>query len=393
MKVILLGIGMQGSAALHDLARSRAVREIVAADRDLHGLRDRIARHGYGQQVRPRAIDAAASGTIDQVLAEGADVVIDLLPIRFIATVAAAAVRHGVHLVNTFYATSELQALAMDARERGISILPEFGMDPGIDLLLLGEAVRSLDAVTQIRSYGAGIPTPEAANNPLKYKVSWTLDGVLRSYLRPARIVREGCVVEIGDHELFHPENVHEVVVSGLGALEAYPNGDIVPNLEILGLDVTALQSAGRYTMRWPGHAAFWRTLVDVGLLDEDPVIVDGVPVSRRGFLARALESRLQYGDHEQDLGIVRVEVDGRRGGRRARAVFQAVDRRDPVTGLTAMSRLVGYTASVGAHLIGTGRIATRGLLSPLRDVPYDAVVRELGARDIHLSGSVKTLA
>ncbi len=51
-------------------------------------------------------------------------------------------------------------------------------MDPGIDLVLLGEAVRSLDHVEEIISYGAGFPEPEATDNPLKYKVTWTFEGV-----------------------------------------------------------------------------------------------------------------------------------------------------------------------------------------------------------------------
>ena len=119
--------------------------------------------------------------------------------------------------MNTFYVVPELRELAVEADKRGVAILPEFGLDPGIDLVLLAEAVRALDEVEDISTYGAGIPEREAADNPLKYKVSWTFDGVLKAYRRAGRVVRDGKVVTIGETEMFAPENVHEVEIEGLG--------------------------------------------------------------------------------------------------------------------------------------------------------------------------------
>jgi lysine 6-dehydrogenase len=92
--------------------------------------------------------------------------------------------------------------------------------------VLLGQAVRTVDQVEELISYGAGIPEPEAADNPLRYKVSWTFEGVLRSYLRAGRVIRDGQVVEIEASDIFSPEQIHHVEIEGLGPLEAFPNGD-----------------------------------------------------------------------------------------------------------------------------------------------------------------------
>jgi saccharopine dehydrogenase-like NADP-dependent oxidoreductase len=62
------------------------------------------------------------------------------------------------------------------------------------------------------------------------------------------------------------------------------------------------------------------------------------------------------------------------------------IDWRDMSTGHTAMSRTVGYTASIGAQMIADGQIRERGLLSPLSDVPYETFVRELARRDIQIT-------
>ena len=42
--------------------------------------------------------------------------------------------------------------------------------------------------------------------------------------------------------------------------------------------------------------------------------------------------------------------------------LLQVIDRRDLETGLTAMNRTVGFTASIGAQMLGVGSIAKRGL-------------------------------
>jgi len=389
MKILLMGVGLQGKAALYDLANSEQVTEIIAADQDLEGLQALVAAAGHEARIECRSLDAADMASIEHLMAEKPDVAIDLLPPTFIDNVAEAALKNGVHLVNTFYTTPFLDQLADRAEAAEIAILPEFGMDPGIDLVLLGTAVHSLDQVTEIVTYGSGIPAPEAAGNPLKYKVSWTFEGVLNSYNQPACIIRDGKAIQIGPAEIFDPVNIHEIETGGLGRLEAFPNEDAAKYADMLGLKTEQLRHLGRYTLRWPGHAAFWRTLAQLHLLDDDPVDVDGHLVDKKRFLASVLEPQLQYGPGEVDLGILRIDVKGVQGNKPRRIIYEVIDRRDPQTGFSAMSRLVGFTASIGAQSIAGGTITTRGLLSPANDIPYTILKEELGKRGISITSEV----
>ena len=59
------------------------------------------------------------------------------------------------------------------------------------------------------------------------------------------------------------------------------------------------------------------------------------------------------------------------------------IDRRDLETGLLAMQRTVGYTASICAQMILSGQITKSGLLTPTRDIPSDNLIEELGKRGI----------
>lgn len=383
MKALLLGAGMQGKAALYDLALGKAFDEVVVADRDAAGLEALVQSMGCAAEVECMTVDVEREGELHRALGCQPDVVIDLLPSRYVESVARAAVAHGAHLVSTAFVRPGLRALASQAEQRGVAILPELGLDPGIDLVLLGEAVRSLDEVETIACYGAGVPEPSAAHPPLRYKVSWTFEGVLRSYLRVARGVRDGRVETMDWPELFEQDTLHHVELPQLGTFEACPNGDVLPFLKTLGLDPSTLRSAFRFTMRYPGHAALWKTLVDLGVFGDDAIAFAGLSIPKTQWLAAVLEPRLQYAADERDLAIVRVEVMGRKDGQPAQRIYQLVDRRDLGTGLSAMSRTVGFTACVGAEFLTHGTIAKRGLLSPLCDVPLEPFARALRSRGI----------
>ncbi|MFN8570873.1 MAG: saccharopine dehydrogenase C-terminal domain-containing protein [Gemmatimonadaceae bacterium] len=386
MKILLLGVGMQGKAALYDLVHSTAVTEIVAADVDVQALRAFVAHHGFESRVRCESVDATDRSSLERLIGEQPRVVIDLLPRMFIPLVAELAVNHGAHVVNTMYVPPELRAMDARAKAKGVTILPEFGLDPGIDLVMLGDAARSFERIDEIHSYGSGIPELVAADNPLKYKVSWTFEGVLQAYRRPASAIQDGQDVVIDGRDVFAAEHVHHVDVAGLGTLEAYPNGNAIHYAVDAGLNPRQLRAAGRYTMRWPGHCEFWKKLVDLHLLDHEPVTVDGHAVDRVRYLAAALGPHLQYAPGERDLAIVRVDVIGRKDGRQTRVRYELVDRMDLDTGLSGMSRTVGFTASIGAQLLGSGAVTGPGIIAPLNDVPYAALRDGLAQRGVHLT-------
>ena len=279
---------------------------------------------------------------------------------------------------------------------KGITLLPEFGLDPGIDLVLLGEAYREMDEIEEIMMYGAGIPELEAADNFMKYKETWTFEGVVRSYYRPAKLIENGKIMTIKENELFNPENLHEISVEGIGDLEAFPNGDAVQFLEVLGIkDLQSLEfrRMGRYTMRWSGHCDFWKRLIDLHLLDDEPVFIDDVAIDRKEYLAKVIKPHIQLKQNQRDIAIVRVEILGKKEGEKIKAIYQVLDKRDLKTGFTGMNRTVGYTASIGAQLIGKNKISKRGLLSPVSDIPFKLLMDKLKEKGIEVSVEYKSVS
>jgi lysine 6-dehydrogenase len=380
MKILLLGVGLQGRAALFDLIRSPAVTAVIAADSNRDDLQATVARLA-SEKVSPVQVDVQHESQVEQLMAS-ADAVIHLLPPRFRAPMARLAVKHGCHFVDASYSLPAYEELHDEAVAKDVAILPEFGLDPGIDLVLAAEALNELDELRELHSYGAGVPELAAANNLLQYKISWNFAGVLSSYVRPARLIQKGQPVDIAGNELFDAANVHHVKVTGLGELEAYPNGDAVSYVDMLGL-TEQIKEAGRYSMRWPGHSSFWHTLVNLGFLDEEPVAIGKNMVSPRHFVHTLLQPQLQYKADERDVAVVRLDAVGRKEGQWLRLTYQVIDWRDRESGLLAMQRLVGFTTSIGAQMILRGDIGGRGLLSPLRDVPPALLWEELEQRGI----------
>ena len=376
MQVLILGLGQQGRAALYHLAGSPDVEGIIAADSNLEQAEAYAKRFGGGK-ARCVRLDAEDHDAVLKLMSSGVDVVIQLLPSSFGKVMVELALEAGVHLVYTSYASEEVLKLDAEATRKGVAILPEFGMDPGIDLVMGARAVGELDEVQELYSYGGGFPEPEAADNPLKYKISWTFDGVLRSYKRPAHILKDGEVAHIPATEIFAERNIHTVHVDELGELEAIPNGDALRYIDLFGLG-RSLRAMGRFSLRWPGHCAFWKKLAGLGFLDDEPIIVGAVEVAPREFLHSLLEPQLQYGENERDVSFIRIDARGLKAGRRIRIVYDLTDYRDLSTGLMAMNRTVGFTASIGAQMIVRGDIDRRGVLSPVRDVDGDVLFGEL---------------
>jgi saccharopine dehydrogenase-like NADP-dependent oxidoreductase len=380
MKILLLGVGLQGKAALHDLSNSTEVTHVIAADANFDALQNYVKKLDNAK-ITPIKLDVRDRDAVSMQMKK-VEAVIVLLPQGFRMDILNLAIENGIHFVETSYALPEYAHAGQLAEAKGISILPECGLDPGIDLVLAGQAIRELDEVHELHAYGTGVPEPKAADNPINYKLSWTFAGVLSAYQRPAKMLKDGKIIDLTPSQMFSPENMHKVTLDTMGEMEAYYNGDAVKYLDILDIADTTI-STGRYSLRWLGHAAFWKKMVDLGFLNEEPILVSGQEISPRQFVHDLIEPQIHYSPDERDVAGIRIDVRGLKDGKCKQIIYQMIDRRDLDTGLLAMQRTVGYTASIGTQMLLRGDIEKRGLLTPTSDIPFDKFIAELEKRNI----------
>lgn len=390
MKILVLGCGMQGKAVLFDLSKSAQVEEVICADMNpgnLGPIRDFLDMN----KIKMVKLDVSEKEGLISLMRKGIDVAIDVLPPQSMQNVFEAAIEARVHLVNTNYGYA-FRHLHKEAAERGVSIMPECGLDPGIDLVIYGHGVKEFDEIHVLNSYCGGLPEKKACDNPLNYKISWNWDAVLKSQKREAVFLKDGKKVIISAEDQHDNEMIYEIDFPGLGKLEAFPNGNALFFTDQLGITKT-LKETGRYSLRWPGWCAFWRPLKKFRFLSDEPLAGLPCEVTPHHFMVKLLEPQIQYGDEEKDLAVMRNVFIGLKGGKKKSLVNDLLIERDLKTGLLAMSLGVGYTASIVAQMIGKGEINRKGVLSPTSDIPYEpfmAGLRERGIR-VHETVEVET--
>jgi len=385
MNVLVLGgCGIQGRAALYDLSRNPSVEQVTCADIQP----DLIQSFDFLDTAKIRSVrlDVNDPNALTSIMDEKFDVVLDFLPPQCIRIVAEAAINSGVHLVNTNYAYDILD-LDQAAKEKGISIIPECGLDPGIDLVLYHHGLQYFDEILKLNSYCGGIPEKAACDNPLKYKISWNIRALLNSQMRDATLMAGAERITIPGEDQHDNAFIHQIEFPGLGTLEAIPNGDAVYFAKLLKID-NNIRETGRYSLRWPGWCSFWNPLKKLGFLSHMPV--DGLSdeVSPFDLVARLLEPQLQYDDSEKDLCVMVNKIEGVEKGRQRQVTYSLLIERDLVTGLMAMSMGVAYPACIAAEMIVKGEIAQKGVLSPAIDVPCDVFIDRLNKKGIKVKVS-----
>jgi saccharopine dehydrogenase-like NADP-dependent oxidoreductase len=387
MKIAVIGgLGMQGKAALIDLARNSRVREIICADVNLKDW-DKLAAITDVSKIRPVQLDGASKQAIVSLLKQGIDAVIDLLPLPFMINAFEAALEAKVPLVSTNYG-KPIHHLHEPAKVAGVTLMPECGLDPGIDLVICGHAARQFDQLHVLNSYCGGIPEKKACTNPLDYKISWNFDMVLRSQKRASVFIRGGKKLEVPAEQQHETDMIHTIGFPGLGEMEAVPNGDAVFYTDLLGL-TPGIREAGRYALRWPGWCAFWRPLKRLGLLSDEFVPgLDGA-VTPHQFMVKLLEPRLQYQDDEKDVVAMYNVFSGIKDGRPKTLKTSLIIERDLKSGLYGMSLGVGFPASIVAQMIASGEISKKGVLNPALDVPYAPFMAALAERGIVVTEEV----
>ncbi|KAL6360978.1 hypothetical protein LRP88_04439 [Fusarium phalaenopsidis] len=248
-KILVLGSGMVAKPCVDYLLRDERNSLTVAAEKLV------------SQRPRAKAIALdVKSPDLDRHIAEHG-VVISLVPFIYHADVIRSAIKAMTHVVTTSYVSPAMRELNNAAKEAGITVLNEVGVDPG---------------VKEFYSFCGGITAPEAANdNPLRFKFSWSPRGALLSQYNSATFLRDGEVVEISNQDLMGSAKPYHVL-DGY-SFAAYPNRNSVPFREAYG--IPEAHTVIRGSLRYEGNPAMVKALIDLGWInpEEKPWLKEGM--------------------------------------------------------------------------------------------------------------------
>jgi saccharopine dehydrogenase (NADP+, L-glutamate forming) len=428
-KVLVLGAGLVARPLVRYLLDKG--HEVTCASRTVAKAEALVADHPAGKAY---PLDLTNETKLTEFIAE-TDLAISLVPPPFHPVVARHCLEAGKNMVTTSYVSPEMAALDGQARERGLTILNEIGVDPGIDHM---SAMRIIDDVkgrggeiVAFKSYCGGLPAPQHNDNPFGYKFSWAPRGVLVASRNGAQYLLDGRKVEVAPERLFR--DMHILQVPGFGDFEAYPNRDSISYQEVYGLE--GIPTLFRGTLRNMGWCDCLYTYRRLGLLDLEELPVkgrsyaelmrdhlgapldadlriafarkagipaDGLPAWNlhwlgmfsdqpvKGETTTMLDAmgdlmfeKLAFAPGELDMIVLFHDFQAAfPDGHKEHITSQLIDF-GLEGGDSSMSRTVSLPAAIGAHMILAGKITETGVLRPVLPGIYNPVLDELATLDI----------
>lgn len=375
MRFLVIGAGKQGSACAFDLLQQPNTRRVVLADRDM----DHVP--AFLDPWKGGALDLERLDIKDGKALTGAigraDAVLSAAPYYFNYDIARLAVKAGIHFADLGGNTDVVfkqKTLHDEATKRGISVIPDCGVAPGMVNILAAEGIRRLDETESVKIMVGGLP--QRPEPPLNYMVVYSLEGTFDYYTSPAWVLREGKRTQVEALS----EIEHVVFPDPVGKLEAFHTGG--------GISTMPFTYEGKVrtmeykTLRYPGHVAIMRPIRELGLLATEPVDVNGTKLRPRDAFIAIVSPQLTK-PHGRDLVALRVEVKGKKDGRPAVSRWQMVDRYDEKNEVTAMMRTTGYSLAITGLLQLDGRITAKGVHPPDECVPAAPYIEELAKRGI----------
>lgn len=375
MKMLVLGAGLQGCACAFDLLRDPEVTAVTLADLQPARMARFLSRLD-DPRLHPITLDVTDHAAVLEAM-RGHDAVLSAIPYYFNGPMARLAVEAGCHFADLGGNTEivmEQKKLEDEAHAKGLSIMPDCGLAPGMVNILAAEGIRRLDRADRVRIYVGGLPQhPEP---PLNYQIVYSLEGALDYYTTPSWILRDGKSTTVDALSELEPVTFGEPI----GTLEAFHTAG--------GLSTMAFSFEGKVremeykTLRYPGHATLMKAIRDLGLLDLTPITVKGKEIVPRDAFIATVTPKLTKPDG-RDLVALRVVVSGEKSGAPHSTTFDLVDYFDEVHGISAMMRCTGYSLSLTGLTQARRQVIRFGVTTPDEGMPYDRYVTGLAERGV----------
>jgi saccharopine dehydrogenase-like NADP-dependent oxidoreductase len=446
--ILVLGAGRSSYSLIQYLLRLAPTEgwTITVGDANVGAAREKILT--VGGQPHPLASVTPFDGT-DELAGDnlmiGADLVISLLPPHLHIHIAKACLKFGRPLITASYVSGEMRALDAEARARGVLLLNECGLDPGLDHASAMQAIHQLQAqgarLTAFRSYTGGLIAPGSDNNPWQYKFTWNPRNVVLAGQGTAKYIVNGQYKYVPYHRLF--AHTEPITVAGYGQFEGYPNRDSLAYRETYGLQNIPTMIRG--TLRRQGFCEAWNTFVQLGMTDDSYVMENLASLSRREFtnsflqysrvhlveekiarimnqpvdsplidklrwlgllgherlgleratpaqvLQKILEERWQLGPTDQDMIVMQHQFEYVTDEDKYLLTSSLVALGDSPLN-TAMAKTVGLPLGIAAKLVLGGQIGLSGVHLPIRPEIYRPMLAELAKLDLRFVEQVQKL-
>jgi len=340
---LVMGSGMQGRAGAYYLAKHGDTHKVIMADvsaQIAEAAADRINALIGRSVAEAKQIDAKDK---TQMVKEFSEVsgVFSATSYEFNLAITEAAIAAGAHLVdlggNTDVVWSQ-RKLHEQALQKGVSIIPDCGLAPGLGNTLAALGIQSLDQCDEVQIRCGGLP--QKPKPPLDYMLVFSIKGLTNEYFGEAAVLRNSKIEMVKTFA----EREELEFDKPLGRVEAFTTSG--------GTSTAPWTWQGKVktyeykTVRYLGHYEKFKCMLDLGLLDTTPVQVGNQLVSPRSVFHAVVPSKITF-PNDRDLTVLRATCSGTKNSKKAQVVFDLMDFHDEATGFSAMERTTSYPAAL----------------------------------------------
>jgi len=347
MRIVVLGAGMVGSTIAEDLSQEQgmSVKVVDRSQKALEKVKAKAAVEGIQANLQDK-------GIISSIVADS-DLVISAVPGFIGFDTLQSVIEAGKDVVDISFFSEEPFLLDELAKSQGVTAVVDCGVAPGLCNIIAGHVFNLLDQTDRYVCYVGGLPL--LRQWPFEYKAVFSPLDVLEEYIRPARFVEY-------NEEVIRPalSEIELIDFPEVGTLEAF-NTDGLRTLRKT-LDIPFMREK---TLRYPGHANVIRIFRESGFLSTTPIEVDGQNIKPISVTSKLLFDQWRMKEDEADFTVMQVVMEGQREGKRLRYTYYLLDRYDEETRTTSMARTTGYTCSIVARQIMSGRFNQKGICPP----------------------------
>ncbi len=282
-KILVIGAGRSAVTLIKYLLDNSIANNwlVTVADFSIELAEKAVANHTNGKAILFNVTDE-----IQRKSEIGnADIVISMLPASLHITVAKDCISLAKNLVTASYVSPEIADLDEKAKQAGVLLLNEIGLDPGIDHM---SAMRVIDEIkenggelTSFKSFCGGLVHPDYDTNPWNYKFTWNPRNVVLAGQGTAQYIKQGKYKYIPYIKLFERTEVMEVLDAG--EFEGYANRDSLGYRSAYGLD--DIPTLFRGTLRRKGYCKAWNMFVQLGMTDDTYKVENSENLTYRAFI------------------------------------------------------------------------------------------------------------
>ena len=434
-KILVLGAGLSASSLIRYLLENSTKYnwEIRIVDRDIELVTKKINGHSNGVALSFDALNPNER----MVEIKAADLVISMLPARFHIDVAKDCVAAKTNLITPSYISPEIRALDTQAKEAGIIIMNEIGVDPGIDHMSAMKIIHDIQKrdgkLLSFKSFCGGLIAPEYDNNPWNYKFTWNPRNVVLAGQGGAScFLRNGVHKYIPYNRLF--ERLERLSIDDFGDFVGYANRDSLSYRATYGLDT--IPTIFRGTLRRPGYCRAWNVFIELGMTDDSYAMENTADLTPRSFLnsflpydlsstvedkfktflrtdrmdlferfewlglfknvplvglekaspaqvlQKILEDKLYMEEGDKDMLVMIHEIVYELNGESRKITSHMVNIGEDNT-YTSMSNTVGIPTAICSKMILNGDLKQTGVTLPVQAEVYEPILEELESFDI----------